>query len=143
MDNYKRFFRHGKYSLVDKMHQFSVIKENFVDVQYHVKKGRFTITMHLQPTEDSIVYTVKMISNIGSSLVNIYVTNPYIGNQVNGIKVPHKYPDGSLCLYYNANQMEINPDDLWAETLVPWTALWLYYYEKWIQTGEWLGGGVH
>ena len=143
MGNYKRFFRHEKYSLVDKMHQLSAIKQNYEDVQYHVKKRKFIIILHLKPTEESIVYTIKMISNIGSSSVKIYVIDPYIGNEADGKKVPHKYPDGSLCLYYNVNQTEIRPDDLWAETLVPLTVLWLYFYEKWVQSGEWLGGGVH
>jgi hypothetical protein len=27
------------------------------------------------------------------------------------------------------------------ESIVPWTSLWLYYYEIWHATGEWLGGG--
>lgn len=26
-----------------------------------------------------------------------------------------------------------------AETIVPWTALWLLYYELWLETDEWLG----
>ena len=29
------------------------------------------------------------------------------------------------------------------ETIVPWASLWLYYYEVWHATGEWLGGGEH
>jgi hypothetical protein len=29
-----------------------------------------------------------------------------------------------------------------ADTTVPWTALWLYHYEVWHATGEWLGGGI-
>jgi len=29
------------------------------------------------------------------------------------------------------------------ETIVPWACLWLYYYEVWHTTGEWLGGGLH
>ena len=28
-----------------------------------------------------------------------------------------------------------------ADTIVPWTAEWLVYYEIWLMTGEWYGGG--
>lgn len=31
---------------------------------------------------------------------------------------------------------------LWiADTIIPWTQEWLYYYEIWLATGEWCGGG--
>ena len=30
-----------------------------------------------------------------------------------------------------------------ADTILPWTSLWLYFYELWHATGQWLGGGEH
>lgn len=143
MGNYGRFFRHEKYSLAELMHQLNAVRNTYDDVQYTVKKGILTIILHLKPTDNSVVYTVKMIGRVGSTSVKIFVVDPNIKNYMNGKKVPHKYPDGSLCLYYNVEKTELKPDDLWSETLVPWISLWLYYYEKWEQTGEWLGGGVH
>lgn len=29
------------------------------------------------------------------------------------------------------------------QTIVPWTALWLYYFEQWLVSGDWHGGGQH
>jgi hypothetical protein len=29
-----------------------------------------------------------------------------------------------------------------ATTIIPWLSLWLYYYEVWHATGEWMGGGI-
>lgn len=29
------------------------------------------------------------------------------------------------------------------QTVVPWTALWLFYFEDWLASGEWKGGGQH
>jgi hypothetical protein len=26
---------------------------------------------------------------------------------------------------------------------VPWTALWLFYFEEWLVSNEWKGGGEH
>jgi hypothetical protein len=28
-------------------------------------------------------------------------------------------------------------------TIVPWTALWLFYFEEWLISNDWKGGGVH
>jgi hypothetical protein len=30
-----------------------------------------------------------------------------------------------------------------AKTIIPWTALWLLYYELWMDIGEWLGPSSH
>jgi hypothetical protein len=30
-----------------------------------------------------------------------------------------------------------------AETILPLASIWLFYYEMWQATGEWLGGGEH
>ena len=27
------------------------------------------------------------------------------------------------------------------DTIIPWTQEWLYFYEIWLLTGEWRGGG--
>ena len=29
------------------------------------------------------------------------------------------------------------------QTIVPWTALWLLYFEEWLFSDEWAGGGVY
>jgi len=30
-----------------------------------------------------------------------------------------------------------------ADTILPWASLWFFYYEIWLATGEWVGGGEH
>jgi hypothetical protein len=32
---------------------------------------------------------------------------------------------------------------LLATTTVPWALLWLFYFESWLVTGAWDGGGIH
>jgi hypothetical protein len=29
------------------------------------------------------------------------------------------------------------------QTLVPWATLWLFYFEEWLVSGNWKGGGMH
>jgi hypothetical protein len=28
-------------------------------------------------------------------------------------------------------------------TIVPWAMLWLFYFEEWLSSSDWKGGGVH
>ncbi len=55
-----------------------------------------------------------------------------------GVEWWHRYPDGSLCLYW-PDEWGWTARESLAATIVPWTAFWLYYYELWLVTGEWLG----
>ena len=62
--------------------------------------------------------------------------------------LPHAYLDSQapelspLCLFDPANH-EWTPDDLIADTIVPWACEWLACYEMWLATGRWFGGGRH
>lgn len=55
---------------------------------------------------------------------------------------PHVYRGGELCLYW-PKEWRWYGDELIAETIVPWTASWLFYYELWLDTGKWLGPSSH
>jgi len=61
---------------------------------------------------------------------------------------PHVYVNKSdntlpfLCLF-DPYSGEWSPSDLIAETTLPWTSRYLYFYEGWLVTGKWLGGGRH
>ena len=37
---------------------------------------------------------------------------------------------------------EWNPTMLLSRTIVPWASEWLLFYELWVITGVWLGGGI-
>ena len=45
-----------------------------------------------------------------------------------------------LCLY---RYSEFTKYKLLAKTIIPWTVEWLFFYEIWLATGEWCGGGEH
>lgn len=45
-----------------------------------------------------------------------------------------------ICLHLGH---EFNASQLIAECIVPWAVEWLYFYELWLATGEWCGGGKH
>lgn len=52
---------------------------------------------------------------------------------------PHFYKiSQSLCLYHPRNY-NWTKEKLIARNIVPWTSAWIYFYEKWLQTGKWFG----
>lgn len=62
----------------------------------------------------------------------IFIKQPIIA------KPKHMYKDGSLCLYHWSN-FKWGDDKSIARDLIPWTYMWVYYYEMWLSTGIWYG----
>lgn len=58
--------------------------------------------------------------------------------------LPHVYDQWPtrLCLYMPGTG-EWTPHKLLVATIVPWSALWCLYFEDWLLTEEWNGGGEH
>lgn len=52
--------------------------------------------------------------------------------------IPHMFDQERLCLFMDREWMT---DMYVADTILPWAAEWLHYYELWHATGEWHGGG--
>lgn len=142
-----KFIRNGNrfttsYRLPDLIMQVQELKSRYAKVRANFWKRSVTVHLELQPTENSIVYSVTLKTAEGRSTVDVFVTNPKIDVVWKGNKVPHQYRDGSLCLFY-PEYNEWNYKDRWADSLIPWISLWLFYFEIWDETGEWLGGGIH
>lgn len=140
--NYKRFFKHKSYTMAEIMCQVDQLKKKYSNVKYLIRKRWITISFTLQPTENSILYKLEIRCCVGRTIIDIFVVEPAIKRIMDGEVVPHLYPNSSLCLFY-PSYYEWDYKQWWAETLIPWASLWLYYYELWQQTGEWLGGGIH
>ncbi len=108
------------------------------------RKSIFYIMFEIQPTSSSMTYTLLFVYKERGTPY-IYVLNPNLYEFCEkGIKIPHLYDHKRLrlCLYYPAYS-EYEGNDYIAEQIIPWTKLWLYHYEVWLYTKEWLGGGIH
>ncbi len=90
----------------------------------------------LQPREVSPAYLVEVRYRLGRC-PSVRVLQPALTPGA-----PHLYAGGTLCLYW-PNEWAWRSHELVAETIIPWAALWLYYYELWLDTGEWLGPSSH
>lgn len=74
----------------------------------------------------------------------VYVISPDLHNLAEGRRLPHVYSDDPprLCLYL-PGAFEWNRSHRLDLTVVPWAALWLFYFEEWLWSGDWKGGGMH
>lgn len=115
--------------------------------KYPQFEARFTshsglkITGALQPTSRSATYNFILKYNLTDS-PKIKIVSPELRKNEKGEDAEHLYPNGYLCLY-QPKYREFTRTDLLTDTIIPWASLWLYHYEVWHLTGEWLGGGEH
>lgn len=98
----------------------------------------------LQPSPLSTEYKVEIEYAIGR-LPKSYVLFPELRSYDEKVKIPHIYEDASgprPCLFLPGNK-EWAGNKLISDTIIPWLSLWLFYYEVWLSTKEWLGEGFH
>jgi hypothetical protein len=97
----------------------------------------------LVPTPLSETYHLKLTYSIETN-PKTFVTSPRLIIP-EGKHLPHVYDQYKqrLCLYYPLGKSDWNPSMYIAHTIVPWASEWLLFYELWLATGEWLGGGIH
>jgi len=91
----------------------------------------------LQPTPVSRTYTVRIEYDHGKIRPSVTVVDPPLERR-DGQPLPHVFPGDLLCLHLRD---EWDGRRLIAQTIVPWAAEWLLFYEIWLATGEWRGGG--
>jgi hypothetical protein len=104
------------------------------------RPGRAEWTGTVTPLDGCDEYRVRVEYRLGSS-PRSRVVAPELHDRGEGRRIPHRYSDGSLCLYFPPED-SWTPQKLIAQTIIPWISLWLYYYEVWLATGAWLGGGT-
>lgn len=99
---------------------------------------------NLRPTELSASYRVRIVVQRSNSMIpNVFVETPELKDR-NGEQVPHLYDRqrAKLCLWYPGRGEWAA--HMWiADSVLLWAAEWLFFYEVWRATGDWLGGGEH
>lgn len=97
----------------------------------------------LQPTPLSRQYSLAL-EYLKNKTPKIFVVKPDLNILANGRDIPHMYDQkkGELCLYL-PGAGEWNNRLLLINTAIPWASLWLYFFEEWLFSNEWKGGGKH
>lgn len=106
----------------------------------------------LQPTPISREYKVVIRYTLNHPPVCV-VKSPDLTILAEGQKIPHIYQNQTsvrgtqLCLYLptvkQKNKVsEWQPNMFLANSILPWASMWLLYFEFWLSSGKWDGGGV-
>jgi hypothetical protein len=108
-----------------------------------VRRGELTWEFDVRPSLLSRVYRLRIRQRKHCS-PDVFVLSPNLNNMANGRWLPHVYSQEPvrLCLHFPKHD-EWTFDKSIAETIVPWAYLWLFYFEHWLATDEWQGGGKH
>lgn len=134
------------------MYGFKVVNKNIAQQVVWIKRKyeHFNVTYNhislkatgeLRPTARSEKYEVEIKYHLNNP-PEIRVLRPELKENFKGEKIPHVYAGNRLCLFM-PRYREFTYADYLTDTIFPWTSLWLYHYEVWHITGEWLGGGEH
>ena len=108
------------------------------------KKNQLFWSGKIKPSALSKEYTVFLSYRFDKS-PKVWIIGDEL-EKLDDANFPHKFDINpknkmvQICLY---RYSEFNSSKLIANTIIPWTVEWLYYYELWLATGEWLGGGEH
>lgn len=99
--------------------------------------------MDIVPSPNSSSYRILIDYTIGKP-PETYVIKPERLKKAKGASsLPHVFNNEKqqLCLYYG-RVGEWDSSMFLAKKIIPWAAEWLFFYEIWVITGEWLGGGI-
>jgi hypothetical protein len=139
LGNKRRYQRKSKPSLAIRS---SGLKQAYPLSEYNLKRNKFIWRGKLQPTALSAAYDVEMSCEQNDS-PDVWVS---VANAKNIESIPHKYEADKdkrrvkVCLYLPE---KYRWEWRFVDTIIPWTIEWLYFYEIWLATGEWCGGGYH
>jgi hypothetical protein len=100
-----------------------------------LKRAQLVWIGRLQPTPVSPIYAVRL--RYDGSYPRVHVLDPKLDSGHQG-RLPHVYSGDELCLYTPGEWKSSMP---LATTVIPWIAEWLLYYELWLATDGWSGGG--
>jgi hypothetical protein len=108
-------------------------------VGHNVLRWRVGVT----PSPVSRLYTLG-ISYKPPDTPNIHVFDPNLIDLAGGRRLPHVYEQEptQLCLFLPGSG-QWRRSLLIERTMLPWSVLWLFYFEEWLASNEWKGGGVH
>lgn len=122
--------------------QFDDIKAMFPDLQVLKLKGNsFEVIIKLQPTIISKIYEVKLTYDKYKG-VDVFVVKEKLEVAKNRDKLPHvwSHSEQKLCLY-SWKKRQWTKEKLISTSIIPWASEWLEFYEIWLISGLWLGGG--
>jgi hypothetical protein len=115
--------------------QIGAMKSKFPQFQSKQKGENIVFTGDLFVKSELPIYNVS-VEYRGNLRPVVKVNSPVLVD-----KPPHTFEDKSLCLYHS-NNFKWNANKLIVKEIMQWTIAWIYFYEYWLQTGEWIAPAV-
>ena len=138
---YKSFFKTKRLSLAQ---QKAALCKAFTNSKCKIINNKLIWESQVQPTHLSRKYNIELQYSI-NSLPRVYIYGDEL-KKLNDPNFPHNYgvdvakKKVEICLY---RYKEFTYSMLLSATVIPWAIEWLFYYEIWLSTGKWQGGGEH
>jgi hypothetical protein len=120
--------------MAEQLRQMKIHWPGFRRFMHH---SRVSWIGQLTPTEMSDTYTIRVTYTVPRRPV-VEVMSPVLKARP-GERIPHTFPGKKLCLHLHEEWVAANT--IIARTVIKWAALWLFFYEIWLITGKWEGGG--
>lgn len=102
-----------------------------------IKHGKLKCLGELRPTLTSDIYTVELLYRVPNR-PKIKILAPPLRIAPTQKKLPHVFGGDELCLYLEG---EWRPELPISDYMIGWVSEWLAFYEDWVVTGVWMGGG--
>lgn len=124
--------------------QMMTLRAAYPSASCELRNGTLFWFGKVKPTSLSREYNVALTYS-NSQVPKVWVIGEEL-QKIDDPNFPHKYevdPPNNMvriCLY---RYREFTKDKFLANTIIPWTVEWLYFYEIWLATGTWCGGGEH
>lgn len=108
-----------------------------------IQRGNIRWQFECTPTPMARTYLIDVQYKVGNN-PDVFVIDPYLPTLAKGQRLPHVYSEEptELCLWLPSTQ-EWHPSLRLDQTVIPWTYLWLDYFEDWLLKTDWKGGGEH
>jgi len=123
--------------------QYLLLGRDFPAGVGQLRNGCLIWRQVLQPTLVSREYSLRVRYRL-NTFPQILVEEPRLKGLAGDETIPHVYRQdpAELCLFQPARE-EWSARRSLSETIIPWSALWLFYFEDWLASGNWNGGGEH
>ena len=108
---------------------------------FHTSRPRRNVRVcrgRVQPTALSDTYLVRITYEIQRT-PQVDIEEPLLQRRDPHERIPHTYDGDRPCTF--RPRVDWRSDRSLA-LIVPWVSMWLFFYEVWFVTAEWLGGGV-
>jgi len=123
--------------------QWAHIKGAYPSACGSLNRGIMDCRLWLQPTPISCDYLARIVYKQGD-LPRVWIEEPNFNIIASGKIIPHLYDRKKvqLCLYHPKYNPWSSEKSI-SKTIIPWASLWLFFFEDWLISGEWRGGGEH